>query len=321
MNARLPSLTIGLLLAGLPLTYAQNPPRPQQVPAVLPAEPTPIGANAGEAFLDRVRQEVDGLPTLSAKVRQMVDLGHGRLVGTGLYLQRGRGPTRAMRWELEFQTSTQPCRREQISDGANLWLFEQLAGESELTWVDMLRLARARPKSPPPSPLAPWDMIGGVPRLLSGLQSAFRFGAVTEARLEDVRARSTEGVWEPSRLAQLLPDQQAAINAGQAVDLTKLAPNLPDRVVVYAGYDDFIPFRVEYWRGGTPGKPAGDDNGKLIALLEFYEVSVSTQIDPQQFVCRHGDLKPVDRTLEYLEKLGLAETIPVGASRATLRRR
>lgn len=265
---------------------------------------------------------VDAAPSLAAKIRHMVDLGNRRLVGTGGYLQQGRGPTRALRFELEYQDTLRPQRIEQICDGANLWLYQHLSGEEDLSWVDMLRLARARPKTVPASQLAPWNMVGGLPRMLTGLQAAFLFGPVTEARLEDVRAFSTEGSWEPARLAQLLPEQQEAIRTGQPVDLSKLVGNLPDRIVLYTGCDDFIPYRIEYWRSSPSGK--GDvvpEGGKLIALLELYELRMGSQIDPQQFVCRHGNLKPADKTLEYLDKLGLEEVVPAGAARGTMRRR
>jgi hypothetical protein len=293
-----------------------------QRPTAAPAPGQADGGNSGEALLERAMLAVESAPSLTAKVRHMVDLGNRRLVGTGAYLQQGRGPTRALRFELEYQDVSQPSRIEQICDGANLWLYQQLSGEENLSWVDMLRLARARPKTAPTSQLSPWNMVGGLPRMLAGLQGAFLFGPVTEARLEDVRAYSTEGAWEPARLMQLLPEQQEAIRAGQGVDLSKLVANLPDRIVLYAGCDDFIPYRIEYWRSSPPGNgDAAQDPGKLIALLELYELRIAGQIDPQQFVCRHGNLKPADKTLEYLDKLGLEEVVPAGAARGTMRRR
>jgi hypothetical protein len=279
------------------------------------------GDNSGEALLERTLLAVEAVPSMTAKVRHMVELGNRRLVGTGLYLQQGRGPTRALRFELQYQGVSLPSRIEQICDGQNLWLYQQLGGEEQLAWVDMLRLARSRSKSPPPSSRQPWNRVGGLPRMLSGLQSAFRFGTVTEARLQDIRAYSAEGVWEPERLAQLLPEQQEAIRNGQPADLTKLAPNLPDRIVLYAGGDDFLPYRIEYWRGPTAKVAANQQAGRLIALWEMYELRVGAPIDPQQFVCRHGNLKPSDKTADYLDELGLEETLPAGAARGILRRR
>jgi len=293
-----------------------------QPPGAAPAPGQAAAGNSGEALLERAMLAVESVPSLAAKVRHMVDLGNRRLVGTGAYLQQGRGPTRALRFELEYQDVTRPARIEQICDGANLWLYQQLSGEETLSWVDMLRLARARPKSAPTSQLSPWNMVGGLPRMLTGLQSAFLFGPVSEARLEDVRAYSAEGAWESARLVELLPEQQEAIRAGQGVDLSKLVANLPDRIVLYTGCDDFIPYRIEYWRSSPQGKSGAAQVGdRLIALLELYELRIGSQIDPQQFVCRHGNLKPTDKTIEYLDKLGLEEVVPAGAARGTMRRR
>lgn len=315
MNASLPKFAVLLalvLLAGA--ARAQTPPgQPQTASA-------PATANAGESLLDRAMQAIDSRPTITAKVRHMVDLGARRLVGTGLYLQQGRGPARAFRLDLEFQTSTQPAAIQQICDGANLWFYQQLQGQEDLAWVDVLRLARARPRTN--ATVQPWNLTGGLPRMLSGLQTAFQFGAVSEARLEDVRAWATEGDWEPSRLSGMFPDQSEAIRGGAKPDLSKLALNLPDRVVLYVGCDDLLPYRIEYWRSqANAAADSANGRGKLIGLFELYELRIDAPIDPAQFVCRHGNLKPVDRTAEYLEKLGLEDQLPAGANRRNLRRR
>ena len=120
--------------------------------------------------------------------------------------------------------------------------------------------------------------LGGLPRLLWSLRTSFRFAPPTENRLDDLRIWTLDGQWNSSRLAMLLPDQKAAIDAGQPVDLSKLASQLPDRVVLRIGCDDLFPYRIEYWRREGKAKDSSSaDRGKLLVVVELYEVQLGAR--------------------------------------------
>jgi hypothetical protein len=285
-----------------------------------PANPA-AESSSGGALLRHVIESVDSQASISAKVRHRIDLLGHPLIGSGIYLQQGRGPTRALRFDLNLQTGEKPASVQQISDGKELWISEEVGSHTRLSRVDVARLARARPRSPLP-PNA-WLALGGLPKLLSGIESSFQFGTVAESRLEDLPVWTIEGTWNRGRLVQLLSDQKDAIEAGQPADLSKLAPNLPDRVVLHVGCDDFFPYRIEYWRAAhkSDAKAKADDIGRMILLMELYEVRLGANINPQEFAFKRGATKPLDRTQEFLDKLSLDDRLPEGAGQSRTPRR
>jgi hypothetical protein len=165
--------------------------------------------------------------------------------------------------------------------------------------------------------------LGGLPKLLANLDAAFDFAPPSENRLDDLRVWSLVGHWTSERLVGFLPDQKQAIEAERPVELAKLSPQLPDTVVLHVGCDDLFPYRIEYWRFE---KAAKDDQargtGKLLVVMELYEVRLAGNIDPAEFAFpAPTDLKPTDRTGEFLEKLGLEERTPTGANQNSPPRR
>jgi hypothetical protein len=266
---------------------------------------------------------VDAQRSIAAKVRHKVDLLARPMFGSGLYLQQGRGPERMLRLELKLQqTATEATNLLEICDGTALWIYEDFGEAKTLGRVDLVRLRRARPKSPAPTQVPAintWFALGGLPKLLASLDTSFRFGPVVDNRLDDVRVWTLEGQWEPGRLAQLLPDQKGAIDSGGAVDLTRLAPNLPDRVTLHIGCDDLFPYRFEYWR--ADGATKGADRGKLLVVMELYEVQLGTPIDRRQFANAPGALQATDQTQLFLDRLFLEEVAPGEAAQPSPRRR
>jgi hypothetical protein len=279
------------------------------------APAAPASANSdGDVLLRRVLAAVSAQTSISAKLRHRVDLLGGPLRGTGIYLQQGRGAEPMLRLELKFKMAGQASSLQHVCDGTTLWIYELVDGNASLSRVDVARLRRARTKSQP-AVARPSLALGGLPGLLAGIEGSFHFGSVTESRLDDeLRVWTIEGQWKPARLAALLPDQKSALDAGQPVDLTRLAANLPDRVVMHVGCDDLFPYRFEYWRAAPDDKDAkAKARGKLLLVMELYEVQFGAPVDPRSFAFQPGNLQPVDRTPAFLNKLGLEDALPEGA--------
>jgi hypothetical protein len=289
---------------------------------VRPLAARPNDNNSGNALLARAVTEVDGQASISAKVRQKVDLLGRELVGTGIYLQQGRGPQRLLRFELKLQAANKTNSTLQICDGTTLWIHEDLTDRKNLSRVDISRLRGARPKLPQGLASNVWLALDGLSKLLMNLDNTFQFGPVVEGRLDTVPVWTIEGQWRPSKLVQLLPDQKAAIEAGKAADTRNLQPNLPDRVVLHLGCDDLFPYVIEYWRSQPADKSAKTNpRGRLLTVLEMFEVQLGATIDPRQFSYQPGALQPVDRTQEFFDKFGLEEVGPPGANRGAAPRR
>jgi hypothetical protein len=97
---------------------------------------------------------------------------------------------------------------------------------------------------------------------------------------------------------------------------------MPDRVIVYVGCDDYFPYRIEYWRQeGARTDASPTSGGRLLVVMELYEVRTDGPVDPRHFAFQVGEVQPVDKTGEYLERFGMEETLPAGASRARSPRR
>jgi hypothetical protein len=295
------------------------PPRTAQLPArqAPPATRQPE-AISGDALLRRVITAIDSVPSIAAKVRYRVDLKGESTVGAGVYMQQGRGPERMMVYDLSLPTGETTSRVRHIADRSTLWIVEELVGANNYGRVDLARLRRARPKSQAGVPSDGWLALGGLPKLISGLDRAFQFGPVTEGKLDEVRVWTLRGEWERDRLMNLLPNQKDAIAAGQPFGRSQLSPQLPDTVIVHVGCDDFFPYRIEYWRSPEAQKKSDDEEPveKLLVVMELYEVRLGGPIDADQFAFQPPpEIKPADRTVEYLDKLGLEELVPPGANR------
>lgn len=282
-------------------------------PMVVRAQ-APPDTNAGNALLERVVAGLDAQRSIAAKVRYRVDLLNKPMIGSGIYLQQGRGAERLLRLELNTQASQQVYAAKQVCDGTQLWISEEFGDHQNFSVVNVDRVRRARPKTPPsPPPANLWIALGGLPKLFDSVRENFAFNPPVEAALDEGRLNvwTLEGQWKPARLAGMLPDQKGTIEAGSQADLSKLAPNLPDRVLMHVGRDDAFPYRIEYWRTNKPIS-AGPASGTLVLVMELYEVQLGPALDPRSFTFQPSKQPPIDRTAAFLVKFGLEEAAGTG---------
>lgn len=284
------------------------------------------GSQTGETLLRSAVAALDAHQAVSAKLRQQVDLFGHRLVGSGGYLQQGRGEGRLLRLELKIQVEDQVSSLQQVCDGRYLWMHQDLLGKNSLGKIDVRRVQRAWRETrgvstgPPTGLLA----LGGLPQLLTNLNDGFNFRSVTESKLDGLSVWSLQGEWEKSRLVEMLPAQKARLEAGQPADLSKLAPQVPERVTIMLGRDDLFPYRIEYARRRPLDLQQPEVLGELkqVVLLELFEVQLNVPADPRQFVYNPGGLEAIDQTAAYLKSLNLdpsAEAEPITPANSTTR--
>ena len=320
MKTSLPIFSLAIAAALVAPTQAEAPPRFAEQGSVAAVQPVSGGNQDAEALFERVERNLDELRSLSAKVRNEVDLFDHQLAGAGRYLQQGRGLRQLSRFELKSQVAEATFTLLEISDGRSFWTFRELPGGPSLSQLDLERIESqlrastrvgdaTRAGSPP---------IGGLPKLLAELRQNFQFNRSAETQLGDRRVWVIDGQWRPERLAAAAPEQRGAIEAGKAIELKKLPAHLPEHVLLYVGQADLIPYRIEYLRRGDMSNGAGQGGllpgYRTMVTMEFFDVRVNVPIDPREFVYQPSGLtqpkglKVIDATDAYLKSLGADTT-------------
>jgi hypothetical protein len=216
-----------------------------------------------------------------------------------------------IRLELRIQIGDQQSSLLQILSpptpaGHYLWTYCKLPDEERLSRVDLVRAAQARDKAQPTPGLGTEGMLsglGGLPRLLRGLQAAFDFSSAEQGHFGRLPVWRLQGQWKPDHLAKILPDQKAAIEAGRPPDLGKLPEHLPNRVVLMLGEDDLFPYRIEY-RRGIPEKADGRDDSRALVTMELFDVKFNLPIDRNRFIYNRGTTDFSDQTENFISSLG-----------------
>ena len=226
--------------------------------------------------------------------------GH-QITGEGHYYELRQGPIPRIHLELTMEVGTVSTSLVQVCNGTTLWTYRKLPNGESLSKVDAVRAITALDKAAgklPPEAIASSPALGGLGRLMRGLNSTFVFTSVVPGQLGGEPVWKLEGGWKPAQLARLLPKQKEAIEKGRTPDLTRLPAHLPDSVALYLGQKDCFPFRIDYLRSVPRSSP------RCLIGLEFFELNFSGPIDSGQFLFTPGNLPIIDRTEEFVRSLG-----------------
>jgi len=255
-------------------------------------------------ILDGAIKALESRHSISAQIRQEVELFGQRLVGSGAYLELRTDRARLSRLELRTQLGQQTGSLVQVCDGENLWTHRRLLDDGKLDRVDLARVERALKKAgrsgdePLPAYLG---NLCGLGRLLRGLKRNFLFTTAQPGLWgpEERPVWRLSGRWTPERLAEILPDQKDAIARGEPPDLSALPPPLPEEVVLLLGQTDLFPYRVEFHRPGSARR-------RVLLTMDLFDVAFDLPVDPARFRYAPGDVSYADRTKEVVESLGAA---------------
>ena len=316
----------GPRLAQTPITLAQASPRAEQaplatpaaapvsssLPASAPAAASPDGSAVDTRGSDLVAQAVERLSahtSVSAKLREEIDLYGQRLLATGSYLQ-GPGPQHPFRLEIVAKSGERQSVVEHVCDGRWLWMFRRVNGKQSLTKVDLSSVGPALVATAPTQPPALVNFaLGGLPKMLANLNAAFVFAAPQQSMMRGVPVWVLEGKWRPSALATLLPDKKEEILKGSTPDFAKVADQLPESVTLTLAQSTLFPHRIEYRRRKEhAGSLQPRRFGKSIAAetmvaIELFDLALDSTIDSRQFVWSAGNLEAVDGSWEYAGSL------------------
>lgn len=320
-------LAAGVAGAGEPLPPgmpgAGTEPAPASSPARVTNQPlggalTPGGsvlppaAGDGQPWIAQAARMVYSQTGISARIRQRINLYEQQLIGTGTYLQLGAHDDKLLRLELLIQAGSQVTSLQQVCDGRFLWVHTRLDDVAHLSRIDLRRLREAMDegqRSTPPAPAALWMELGGLPKLLSGLEDNFQFARPQAGTLGELPVWLLYGTWKPDQLARYLPPDAKGARQGAAPDLSRLPRHVPASVRVVLGRTDLFPYRIDFLGPSATSQRNAGSGGQASApsllTIELFEVTLGAAIDPLRFVYKPGDIDVDDDTDRYIQRLGL----------------
>jgi hypothetical protein len=265
-----------------------------------------------EALIRQAISALEGHRSIYAKIRQKVNLFDQELFGAGYYMERRTGGKLQFRMELSIQADAdqEPSSLLKVFDGRYLWTYRNLGGSESLGRIDIKTVSQDLEESGEfvkLMDLGRWPGLGGLPRLLRGLNLAFHFGTI---EAEPVRLRNQMpgwkivGLWRPDQLVKMAPDLKESIEAGNLIDADDLPAHLPNSVVLLLSQKDLFPYGVEFRRThhGSPAAAKADYEGVTWELLQ---VELDGPTKPAWFIYNPGDLNYADQTREFLKSLGV----------------
>jgi len=290
---------IGVPLAAI-ATAAEGqipPARPQRATATRLAA---HGLRQPDAFLQQAATAVESQSSLRAAFRLTAHMLDNELVGSGRYLQQGRGVEMQTRLELRLQTGREFTGLLRINDGRYVWTDDRSGTQRSVTSVDLRRLRKAgqvgktTTGQPVPTPAAapPFELVGGLTDLLNALEATFRFSQAQPRQVGKLAVYELTGRWRPAMLARFLPNQADAILAGHPADLDALPAHIPTAVVLLVGRDDLFPYVIDYRRG----------RHQSLLRIEWYDIQFGVAIDPRQFVFHAGGAGAKDITDQVIQR-------------------
>jgi hypothetical protein len=280
-----------------------------------------------EGLFLRVSQSVDSYDSIECATRHQIELFDHQILGAGRYYQQGHGLRRLVRFEQRSQIGNRTITLFEVADGNFLWNYRESPAGATLSRVDLQRVFQAWDQSRRAAPIAAArePVADGLPKLLEGIANDFRFERVLDGRLGDRAVWIVEGTWKPEKLAAAVPDQKANIEAGRPIDLKRLPPQLPERIVLVVAQANLFPCRLEYLRRtsnatsnsaasqGRAGEGSAEPAGyRSLVTIEWFDVQLNRPIDPRKFIYQPGTQGYDDKTEAYLKTLNLT---PAAASK------
>jgi hypothetical protein len=240
-------------------------------------------------LLRTASERIGGYRSIAASVRYRIHLFRGELIGSGLYQQTGQGSNRRFRLELRTQLGEEAASRLQVCDGETLWSYRDTADGAHMERLDLRRVRAAQRQAHELPPQAPVEELaaGGLPKLMEGLRFNFQTLGAEAGYLGDVSLWAIELEWKPEVIAALVPDEREHILAGEPCDFAEL-PQMPERVMVYLGYEDLFPRRIEFRRRAEFGRESRAGEGRReefvpVVTVEFADLQFDQPIDSRQF--------------------------------------
>ncbi|QGJ69596.1 Hypothetical protein PBC10988_12780 [Planctomycetales bacterium 10988] len=245
-NLRMSFPSLFLAVLGLSFFLGWSPLFGQQdAPQAAPLE--------GHQLLQIALDRLNATPELTVRFRQEVKTFGPVVRGAGIYV-KGSGNRSYFELKIQGEHGQPPTVVQQVCDGKTLWEFRDILGKTELVRVERAHVEEVLKANPHhlPQPLQ-LQGIGGLARMLSGLQAAFRFHrprrvvrSSQDQQKQDVAV--LRGTWKTESWMRLLPEQAEAIAQGQPPNRDSLPDYLPTEVELHLRSKDLLPVYLELSR-------------------------------------------------------------------------
>jgi len=252
-------------------------------------------------LMDGSVRAVESRQFISARIKQQGELIGHQITGDGRYYELRQGPIPSIYLQLTMEVGSVSSGLVQVCNGTTFWTYRKLPNWETLSKIDAVQAVSALEHAAgklPREAVASSPGLGGLGRLIRGLNSHFEFTTVVADQLGGLPVWKLNGGWKPADLIRLLPEQKNAIEKGRAPDLTRLPVYLPDSVTLFLGQEDCFPFRIDYLRGVPKSLP------RRLMGLEFFELNFNGPIDSGQFFIPPTNLEVKDRTGDFIRGLG-----------------
>ncbi len=280
-------------------------------------------ADRADLMLRRARHMIDDGPAFESSVVVRANFFGQTVVGSGGYLQAGRGEGKT-RTSLAFHSissgntnglpSTPPQQQiTNLCDGRFVYRLheDRIDDQQTLEFYDLQQIKNSKSNRAKQSstggdgiPLAPGElMASGMAGLLQHLADEFRFAIVEESNTATGSVRLLRGTWQPSRLQNLLRDHLTSEQLDAGLAWSQLPPNLPHAVevtLVRTSAWELFPSQLTFYQfqnrnDRTMAQP--------IVTIQFQNPRAVDAVSADQFVLRSENLEATDLTQQYLSKL------------------
>ncbi len=282
--------------------YDRRPTAATATAASAEARPAVEDARA-ERMLSGALAALANAESFSARLRQKARVGDRVLVGTGRYLQLGRGEEQRYRFESTLTCDTETFELVEVCDGVFAWTYRHYGTDTpQLERLDVRRVRERLGQLGVPDPQVTAPYLGGLQRTCAGLRQWFRFASAQPGEVEGLAVWVVDGHWSPDGLAGLMPELAAAARQPGGIAAAELPDGMPWRVRFCIGRSDLVPHRVE-WHAIPGPRPAAGGEPEPVAVLELEDVRINGPVDAGAFVYRPAAEGLIDLTEPHVASL------------------
>jgi hypothetical protein len=300
-------VAVGLVLAGWATVAATADPQPTSVYSRGTGPQRAVDGAEAAAQAERIvasaLAKLARADAVSLRLRQRVRIGDRVLVGTGRYLQAGRGEEQRFRFETMLTCDTESFEITEVSDGLFCWIYRRVGQDKpELQRIDVQRVRSRLEELKVPDPSETAAYLGGMQRCLWWIRQWFWFEEAVPGELDGRPVWFVTGRTPAGALAGVLPNLAEAAKRPEGIRPEELPDGWPWRVRLAVGKADLLPYRLEYL--GIPGpRPVEPADVEPIAVIDLLEIELDGPVDAAAFFYQPAGEGLIDITAHHVQSL------------------